>query len=69
MDRLKRILESKHDLSASRFADALLYQLSDWSEHSIGTSQADDLTLLTIDFKAERTSIPLDLQAAGFKLR
>src|SRR5215469_1172622 len=66
MDRLKRILESKHDLSASRFADALLYQLSDWSEHAIGTSQTDDLTLLTIDFKAEQTSIRLDLQAAGF---
>jgi sigma-B regulation protein RsbU (phosphoserine phosphatase) len=51
MDRLKQILESNHALSASLLADALLYGLSSWSEHAIGTGQADDITVLTIDFK------------------
>lgn len=51
MDRLKGILESKYALSASRFADALLYSLADWSEHAIGSAQSDDITLLVVDFK------------------
>jgi sigma-B regulation protein RsbU (phosphoserine phosphatase) len=51
MDRLKQILESKHALPANRFVDALLYGLSDWTEHAIGTGQADDITVLAIDFK------------------
>lgn len=51
MDRLKGILESKYALSASRFADALLYSLTDWSEHAIGSAQSDDITLLVVDFK------------------
>ena len=51
IDRLKRILESKHDLPASRFADALLYGLSGWSAHAIGTGQTDDLTVLVIGFE------------------
>lgn len=51
MDRLKGILESKYTLSASRFADALLYSLRDWSEHAIGSAQSDDITLLVVDFK------------------
>ena len=50
-DRLKQILESKNALPANRFADALLYGLSDWSGHAIGTGQADDITVLRIDFK------------------
>jgi sigma-B regulation protein RsbU (phosphoserine phosphatase) len=50
-DRLKQILESKNALPANRFADALLYGISDWSEHAIGTGQTDDITVLTIDFK------------------
>lgn len=52
IDRLKQILETKHDLPAGRFADALLYGLSDWSEHAIGSSQSDDITLLAIHFNA-----------------
>jgi len=52
LDRLKQILESKHDLPLGRLADALLYGLSSWSQHAIGSSQSDDITLLAIDFKA-----------------
>jgi phosphoserine phosphatase RsbU/P len=51
MDRVKQLLESKHELPANRFADALLYALSDWSEHAVGTAQSDDITLLVFDFK------------------
>jgi phosphoserine phosphatase RsbU/P len=51
MDRLRQILESNHALSASRLADALLYRLSAWSQHAIGSGQADDITLLAIGFK------------------
>jgi len=49
---VRQILELKHDLPLGRFADAVLYGLSDWSEHAIGSSQSDDITLLAIDFKA-----------------
>jgi sigma-B regulation protein RsbU (phosphoserine phosphatase) len=51
MDRVKRLLESKYDLRANQFADALLYALSDWSTDAVGTGQSDDITLLVIDFK------------------
>jgi phosphoserine phosphatase RsbU/P len=51
MDRLRQVLESNHALPASRFTDAVLDGLSAWSEYAIGSAQADDLTLLTIDFK------------------
>jgi sigma-B regulation protein RsbU (phosphoserine phosphatase) len=50
-DRLRQVLESKHALPASRFVDALLYGLSAWSEHAIGSRQADDITVLIIAFK------------------
>src|SRR6516165_8825128 len=50
--RLRQILESKHDLPSGRFVDAVLYGLSSWSEHAIGSGQSDDTTLLGIDFKA-----------------
>jgi hypothetical protein len=49
---VRQILESKHDLRPGRFVDALLYDLSAWSEDAIGSSQSDDITLLAIDFKA-----------------
>ena len=52
MERLQQIVESNHALPASRFADALLYGLSGWSEHAIGSGQLDDITLLAIDFKS-----------------
>lgn len=50
MNGLKQIVESKHALPPNRFVDALLYGLSSWSEHVIGTGQADDITLLAIGF-------------------
>jgi serine phosphatase RsbU (regulator of sigma subunit) len=52
LDHVRQILELKHDLPLGRFADAVLYGLSDWSEHAIGSGQSDDITLLAIDFKA-----------------
>jgi serine phosphatase RsbU (regulator of sigma subunit) len=52
VEGVRRILESKHCLSPGRFVDALLYGLSGWSEHAIGSSQSDDITLLVIDFKS-----------------
>jgi len=52
VDRVRQILESKHDLPLGRFVDALLYGVSGWSEQAIGSSQSDDITLLAIDFKA-----------------
>jgi sigma-B regulation protein RsbU (phosphoserine phosphatase) len=52
VDHVRQILQSKHDLPLGRFADAVLYGLSGWSEHAIGSSQSDDITLLAIDFKA-----------------
>ena len=52
VDRLKQTLESKHELPLGRFADALLYALSRWSEDAIGPRQSDDITVLALDFKA-----------------
>jgi serine phosphatase RsbU (regulator of sigma subunit) len=52
VERVRQILESKHDLRPGRFVDALLYGLSGWSETAIGSSQSDDITLLVIDFEA-----------------
>jgi serine phosphatase RsbU (regulator of sigma subunit) len=50
MERLHQILQSNHALQANRFADALLDELSRWSEAAIGPGQSDDITLLAIDF-------------------
>src|SRR5215831_4336427 len=51
VERVRQVLESKHDLRPGRFVDALLYGLSGWSEDAIGSSQSDDITLLVADFK------------------
>jgi len=48
IDGLKRILESKHNLSADGLADGVLNALSSWSETAIGPGQSDDITLLAI---------------------
>jgi phosphoserine phosphatase RsbU/P len=53
MHRLRETLESKHDLPANRFADALLSNVSSWSEGAMGACQSDDITLLVIDFQKE----------------
>jgi len=49
-DLLKGFLESNHTLKVNAFADLLLEELTDWSEHPKGEGQADDITLLVIDF-------------------
>ena len=51
IDRLRQIVESKHNLPANRFAEALLHSLSSWSERAVGANQSDDITLLVIDYK------------------
>jgi phosphoserine phosphatase RsbU/P len=58
VERVRQILESKHDLRPGRFVDELLYGLSRWSEKAIGSSQYDDITLLVIDFEAPVPSVP-----------
>jgi phosphoserine phosphatase RsbU/P len=52
IDGVSKLLDSKRDLPLARFADALLYALSSWSEEAIGAHQSDDITLLAVDFKA-----------------
>jgi len=50
VDLFKGFLESNHGLGAGKFADSLLDELSNWSEHPQGQSQEDDITILAIDF-------------------
>ena len=51
VDGVRQILECKRDLPPGRFADALLYALSNWSEDAIGPRQADDITIIAIGFQ------------------
>ena len=51
VDGVRQILECKHDLPPGRFADALLYALSNWSEDAIGPRQSDDITIIAIGFQ------------------
>ena len=51
VDLFKAFLESNHSLGADTFADSLLDELSNWSEHPRGNGQEDDITLLAIDFQ------------------
>jgi len=50
-DRFKQFLETNHGLGAGQLADAMLDELSRWSERPKGEGQEDDITLLVIDFK------------------
>jgi serine phosphatase RsbU (regulator of sigma subunit) len=52
LDLFKGFLESNHHLKADTFADLLLDELSNWSEHAKGNGQEDDITLLVIDFQS-----------------
>jgi serine phosphatase RsbU (regulator of sigma subunit) len=52
VDLFKGFLESNHNLAADTFAELLLDELSNWSEHPKGIGQEDDITLLTVDFKS-----------------
>lgn len=59
IDLFKGFLQSNHILRADRFADSLLDELSNWSEHPKGQGQRDDITFLTIDFTATtEASVP-----------
>ena len=61
LDLFKGFLESNHHLKANLFADALLDELSNWSEHPKGQGQKDDITFLTIDFSvSEEQLIPTE---------
>ena len=53
VDLFKGFLESNHNLGAGKFADSLLDELSNWSEHPKGQAQEDDITLLAIDFRGQ----------------
>jgi phosphoserine phosphatase RsbU/P len=50
--RFLDFMERNHHLEANQFADALMDGLSRWSEHPPGQGQRDDITLLTIDCRA-----------------
>jgi sigma-B regulation protein RsbU (phosphoserine phosphatase) len=52
VDLFKGFLESNHNLRGDMFADSLLEELSNWSEHPKGQAQGDDITFLTIDFQS-----------------
>jgi CheY-like chemotaxis protein len=54
MDLFEGFLESNHNLTADKFADSLLAELSDWLEHPKGNGQEDDITPLAIDFQSVR---------------
>jgi serine phosphatase RsbU (regulator of sigma subunit) len=49
---LLRFMESCYTFGAEQFIDALLDDLSRWSEHPRGEGQQDDITVLAIDFKS-----------------
>jgi serine phosphatase RsbU (regulator of sigma subunit) len=52
--RFLRFMESSHKLGADQFIDALLDELSRWSERPRGDGQQDDITVLAMDFKSHR---------------
>jgi serine phosphatase RsbU (regulator of sigma subunit) len=52
--RFMRLMETSHGIGANQFVDALLEELSQWSEHPRGEGQQDDITVLVIDFKSHR---------------
>jgi serine phosphatase RsbU (regulator of sigma subunit) len=52
IDLFKGFLDSNHNLNADSFADSLLDELSNWSEHPRGNGQEDDITVVAIDFRS-----------------
>jgi serine phosphatase RsbU (regulator of sigma subunit) len=52
LDRLKQFLQDNHDLSAGKFVDALLEELSQWSNLASGREPEDDVTLLAFHLKS-----------------
>jgi sigma-B regulation protein RsbU (phosphoserine phosphatase) len=53
VDLFKGFLESNHNLNADAFADLLLDELSNWSEHPKGIGKEDDITLLAINILSQ----------------
>jgi serine phosphatase RsbU (regulator of sigma subunit) len=61
VDRFKQFLQDHHDLSAEQFVDALLDELSRWSNLASGREPEDDLTLLAFHFE-NLVSLPTSKQ-------
>jgi serine phosphatase RsbU (regulator of sigma subunit) len=51
LDRFKQFLQDNHDQSAGKFVDALLDELSQWSDLASGREPEDDVTLLAFHFE------------------
>ena len=51
LDRFKQFLQGNHGLSAGQFVDALLDELSRWSDLASGREPEDDITLLAFHFE------------------
>ena len=51
LDRFKQFLQYNHGLSAGQFVDALLDELSRWSDLASGRESEDDITLLAFHFE------------------
>jgi sigma-B regulation protein RsbU (phosphoserine phosphatase) len=60
LDRFKQFLQDNHDLSTTQFVDALLEELSRWSNLASGREAEDDITLLAFHFGG-----PVDLTASS----
>jgi sigma-B regulation protein RsbU (phosphoserine phosphatase) len=56
LDRLKQFLQKNQDSSVGQFVDALLDELSRWSDSASGREPEDDVTLLAFNFKTPPTS-------------
>lgn len=55
--RLKQSIEEDAKLPAGRFCDALLRKLESWAGTGPGQTQADDVTLVVVDFKRAGDSL------------
>ena len=56
VNRFKQFLHDNHDRSAGQFVDALLDELSRWSDLASGREPEDDITLLAFRFEAPSAS-------------
>ncbi|WP_263368222.1 PP2C family protein-serine/threonine phosphatase [Edaphobacter bradus] len=61
IDRFKQFLQDHHHLPVEQFVDALLHELSQWSDVASGREQEDDLTLLAFHFE-NPVSLPASRQ-------
>ena len=55
--RLKQSIEEDANLPAGRFCDALLRKLEAWAGTGLGQTQADDVTLVVVDFRRAGDSL------------